>query len=425
MLLATGRREAPALSVLELPELTTTKLDFIMVGSYPEMESRGWIRAFAIQHRPQLHEGTLYGEWLAAIKSMGADLWGLFARDLVKELVAKGVKTGARLVILPNDTLSMLPLGLAQDPATGCHLLDVYDIMQAPSLEALAAAARRIATPAAPTLAAVINPTGLIPSLALPFTETEGALVAAHFSPATTVVLDKSNATPDTVLAALINKSYWHFSCHGSFDWFDPRHSGLKMKDERVLTVGRLLEEQGALGRPRLVVLSACETGLHKPDRNSEEFVGLPATFMQLGATGVIGTLWQVDDMATALLMAKFYDLHVSQGLSPPAALKGAQGWLREATRPNLIAFLKAAAAKTGASGVTLVNKLERSLMRGQNDNPRFASIAKLLQQNQISSPTYTPSLLSRLLLWKIGPKRKERPFAHPYYWGGFVYTGL
>jgi CHAT domain-containing protein len=44
------------------------------------------------------------------------------------------------------------------------------------------------------------------------------------------------------------------------------------------------------------VVLSACEIGLYDTARNADEFVGLLVTFMQLGATGVLGTLWQADD---------------------------------------------------------------------------------------------------------------------------------
>jgi CHAT domain-containing protein len=56
---------------------------------------------------------------------------------------------------------------------------------------------------------------------------------------------------------------------------------------------------------------------------------------MQLGAAGVVGTLWEVDDLATALFMAKFYDLHLDGGLPPATALKQAQAWLREATRAD------------------------------------------------------------------------------------------
>ena len=79
------------------------------------------------------------------------------------------------------------------------------------------------------------------------------------------------------------------------------------------LTVGQLLETDG-LGRPRLVVLSACETGLYDIRSSPDEFVGLPGTFIALGAAGVLGTLWPVSDAATALLIARFYELHLGEG---------------------------------------------------------------------------------------------------------------
>ena len=110
------------------------------------------------------------------------------------------------------------------------------------------------------------------------------------------------------------------------------------------------------------MVLSACETGLYDIDRNPDEFVGLPATFMQAGAAGVVGSLWLVDDLATALLMAKFYDLHLGGpkgsgpkgGLAPPTALRQAQAWLRDSTRMELAAYAKAAAKQAGIDRVKL-----------------------------------------------------------------------
>ena len=86
------------------------------------------------------------------------------------------------------------------------------------------------------------------------------------------------------------------------------------------LTVGRL-QQTDSLGRPRLVVLSACETGLYDISRNADEFIGLPGAFVGLGAAGVLGTLWPVADDATALLMAKFYELHIEGAVAPSTAL--------------------------------------------------------------------------------------------------------
>src|SRR5262245_7492397 len=67
--------------------------------------------------------------------------------------------------------------------------------------------------------------------------------------------------------------------------------------------------------------------------RLSSEFIGLPSAFLQIGAAGVIGTLWSVDDVSTALLMMRFYELHLAGRLEPAAALRSAQFWLRDRTR--------------------------------------------------------------------------------------------
>ena len=273
-----------------------------------------------------------FREWIGAIDKTSSDLWVLFGEALHRALIARGTKPGARIVLLPAGLIGLLPLGLAQDPASGQRLGDIYEIIIAPSLDALDSASRALASPPDLSLAAAINPTGEIRRLALPFTEVEGALVAAHFARMvrSPIRFDKSNAEPEVVVAGLKGRSHWHFASHGRFDWNDVRASGLLMRDGEALSLGRLLDTEGSLGRPRLVVLSACETGLYDIERNPEEFVGLPATFLQIGAAGVLSSLWPVDDLATALLIAKFYDLHMHERLAPPTALKGAQAWLRE-----------------------------------------------------------------------------------------------
>jgi CHAT domain-containing protein len=411
VLLVTRSKDSPNLSVIDLPDLTTSGMNEIMNGHADDSKTIGWLGAYKLQD--QL---THYSEWIAAIETIGPDLWRLFAGALANELAARGVRHGARLIMLPTGALGLLPLGLAQDPDTGGRLIDSYEMVEAPSLEALAVAGRRISTTPTRTLVAVVNPTGLIPRLALPFTETEGTLIETHFKPTATVVLDKSNATPEAVVAALKGKDYWHFSSHGFFDWKDARASGLLMKDGQRLTVGRLLERQGALGRPRLVVLSACETGLYDTNRNPEEFVGLPATFVELGAAGVVGSLWQVDDAATALLMAKFYDLHLDEGLSPPAALRAAQIWLRASTRADLIAYGEAAAQSghlTPEQSAELQGRLRSGPRAAEGADSRFALSWNIIQNRTgeaNNAGTHDPS---------------SQPFAHPLYWGAFIYTGL
>jgi CHAT domain-containing protein len=81
-----------------------------------------------------------------------------------------------------------------------------------------------------------------------------------------------------------------------------------------------------------LVVLSACRTGLGQELRG-EGLVGLTQSFFHAGAARVVVSLWNVDDRATARLMAHFYGELLSGGRSPAAALRAAQLALRAEPR--------------------------------------------------------------------------------------------
>jgi CHAT domain-containing protein/tetratricopeptide (TPR) repeat protein len=404
LLIVTEGGGEPEIGVVDLPQLTSARLDRVMRGD------GGWLEAYLVQEKNEKR-------WLHAIDRLGPELWTLLGEGMDRGLKARGIKPGARVAVLPTAALGLLPLGLAQDPTSKQRLAETWEMVLAPSFEALAKAATQVVQPTAPSLAAAINPTG-----DLPFTEIEGALVAARFAARQSIKLDTNVATSDVVVAALKGKSYWHFASHGTFDWSDARQSGLLMREGERLTVGQLIEAQGSLGRPRLVVLSACETGLYDIDRNPDEFVGLPATFMQAGAAGVVGSLWLVDDLATALLMAKFYDLHLGGpggGVAPPASLKQAQVWLRSSTRTELMAYARGAARQAKIDR-TKLSELNSVLTRGQRSaSSRFAGLWKALTGEQVE-----PAPLAKQRKRKPAA-RAQRPFEHPYFWAGFVYTGL
>jgi CHAT domain-containing protein len=399
LLVMTKKGHRTHVAIVDLPDLTTKRLAQVLIGKGVGPPG-GWLGAYFVNYLEGDEQQKRWPEWAAAIDNLGPELWHLFAARLAAVLKQQDIKPDSRLVWLPSGWLGTLPLGLAQDPASKRRLLDDYEIVYAPSLEALAAAQSVIAKSAPPTLAIIINPTGDLPG-----TEEEGAIVASHFAPAARTVLERDAATPQAVLAALMGKTHWHFASHGGFSWQDARQSALLMHGPSRLTVGQLLDAEG-LGRPRLVVLSACETGLYDITSSPDEFIGLPGSFTALGAAGVLGTLWPVSDAATALLMAKFYELHMDAGLSPPTALRGAQVWLRDATRDDLNAFTKVAAAR-GRLQARQLAKIESALSKnGPERSPGRAPVGA----------TGTTS---------AAPEAASHPYAHPYFWGGFIHTGL
>src|SRR5215467_6226240 len=95
---------------------------------------------------------------------------------------------------------------------------------------------------------------------------------------------------------------YIHFACHGSYDPRSPLKSAVILAGGERLTLADVYA-QPPLRETRLVVLSACQTGIVDFDKLPEEAIGLPGGFLQAGAPGVVGTLWSVNDLSTALLM--------------------------------------------------------------------------------------------------------------------------
>ena len=79
-----------------------------------------------------------------------------------------------------------------------------------------------------------------------------------------------------------------------------------------------------SLPRTRLVILSACESGLGQYYRG-EGIVSLVRPFLALKVPTVIATLWSVDSQATAELMIDFHRERKINNFGAGDALRNAQ----------------------------------------------------------------------------------------------------
>ncbi|MEZ2303669.1 MAG: CHAT domain-containing protein [Microcoleus sp.] len=89
----------------------------------------------------------------------------------------------------------------------------------------------------------------------------------------------------------------------------------------------------------RLVVLSACETALIDT-QNRSDYIGLPTGFLYAGAMGTLASLWAVNDLSTALMMVKFYEV-LKPGVSIGQALHDTQRWFKSAITSDLLEWVK------------------------------------------------------------------------------------
>ncbi|WP_344831220.1 CHAT domain-containing protein [Actinocorallia longicatena] len=137
---------------------------------------------------------------------------------------------------------------------------------------------------------------------------------------------------PGDVLDLLTGHDLCHFACHAEAGRDDPLDGHLNLSHGRLELRDIVTKDLSGL---RLVVLSACESGVPHDDL-LDESLGFPGMLIEAGAGAVIGSLWKVRDDAATALMVRFYDLWQRRGVPPGKALGQAQRWLRNVTVEQL-----------------------------------------------------------------------------------------
>lgn len=313
-------------------------------------------------------------------------LWHQLMGPVLQRMADLSVPAGASLILMPQARLSQLPLHAACREVAGMmrSVSDDYAVTWIPSGYALVRCTARAAEPqrAHRRLLAVVDPND-----DLPFARQEGDAVAAHFDAPDATILAGAAATPPSVKVASAHINYLHFCCHATYNLDNPLLSRLQLAGTLSLSMAKVFETFD-LGSTRLVVLSACATGLSEAQRVPDEFVGLSTEFLQAGSPAILSTLWAVSDFSAMLFIEHFYGAHLHAGLSLGRALQAAQTWMKEVTAAEMAARMAA--------------QEDRLFERG---GPELRLAA--LQFGYFA-----------------GLPAQSRPFAHPYHWGAFVLNG-
>ncbi len=361
-----------------LDDLTDGILLELLRGSIDVAELGGWFGAY-------FNRNSDWQRWLKTVDATGRRLWELLLGPVHERLRELGLREGHPVVLMPQGGLGLLPLHAAWRETDGGkrYFLDDYTVSYAASGYALQISQHRIQEPRRQqrTLLAVVNPTA-----DLTFTPIEGEAVAALFDPSARQVLMEGAANSAAVIAQSPGRSYLHFSCHGFYNWEDAMRSGLILAGGTALTLSEIIARLD-LSAALLVILSACETGLTDIRQSPDEYLGLPAGFLQAGAPAVLSTLWAVNDRSTTLLMVHFYRRHLLDGLQPSAALRQAQRWLRDTTNAEKAAYFEALLPESADSGMA----------------------------SDVWDTLYKTVVLG---------KPNAHDFSHPFYWAAFTYTG-
>ena len=342
---------SPSVATVELPSSTSVTVFQALVRLDPEA---GTADGYLIEQTvagPRLDE---------EIERAAAVLGPSLMEPLANALREQGATS---VCIVPMGLLGRVPLHAltwtTQDG--GRCLLDDFTVSYAPSAYVRGGCESRAADRGGfKRLLAVGNP--MPQSDPLPDAEREARLVAEILPADSSVVLLGEAATKEAVIQAMPSASHIHLSCHGAASG-DTRafDSALYFAHDRAASASEILDLQ--LSRARLVVASACQTGVIAGHQATDEALALSTVFLGAGAAGVIASLWSVNDYATSLLMVRFYEALTDMPDDPAQALRVAALWLRDLSpdiearyasrHPMLAAQRRRAPGSSLASGET------------------------------------------------------------------------
>jgi CHAT domain-containing protein/tetratricopeptide (TPR) repeat protein len=258
------------------------------------------------------------------------------ARALYELLIGPAeadINKGKQLCIIPDKILNYLPYDALVSPGSGKYLIEEYVLTFSPSSNLFVInsdIARTKGGAGSESLLSVGNPSfdrASLPELNdLPAAEAEARAIATYYhSPG---FLTGADATERRVERAMRGADVIHLALHSLADEQSPLQSRLLFAkdaagaDDGVMHAYEIYNLD--LPITRLVVLSACQTGVERY-YGGEGMIGISRPFLAARVPLVVASLWPVDSDASARLMIAFHRRRKVEHLPTAEALRRAQ----------------------------------------------------------------------------------------------------
>ncbi|RDH80702.1 MAG: hypothetical protein DIZ80_16885 [endosymbiont of Galathealinum brachiosum] len=252
---------------------------------------------------------------------------------LVPEELHKILDNTEQLLIIPSSAIGSIPFAMLDFPGKdGKQLVDSVSITILPSLFDTdnALPRRYVSTNNHNTSLIVGNPEFYNDSdwhfPQLPGAEHEARIVSKYLNSSP---LTGSNANKSDVLKTIETADIIYFATHGVASVDSPLDesfialAGTDFKSSRLTA----REIQNLSLQAKLVVLSACQTGLGKTE--DAGIIGLARAFKIAGAEEVLVSLWNVDDEVTTELMTSFMKTYLESTENASSALRTTMAMMR------------------------------------------------------------------------------------------------
>ncbi|MGK7901529.1 MAG: CHAT domain-containing protein, partial [Hormoscilla sp.] len=311
-------------------------------GTLQRWIDEDWIQLYADSRDPdksRQEQKQLRTQW---ISQMSGFLTELAQRLQLEALISQHLGDIEELIIVPHLYLHQIPFAALPINQSGEYLIDKFILRTVPSCQILEFCRRRdpiegsssSTTLTAKSYGIVENATEDLPYAAVECSQ----IVGMYGIPEDQRLKGRQGATVENYRQLASRVNVLHSSHHAKSRLDKPLESYLQLGD-RDITLGELMSPGWRLRNLEEVFLSCCETGLGKTEI-TDDIITIATGFLCAGARSVVGTLWEVNDVATAILCVYYYEQR-QEGKSRSEALRSAQIWLRNVGKVELEKWLE------------------------------------------------------------------------------------